>query len=296
MKTITVFTPTYNRAYCLDRCYNSLVAQSNHDFEWLVVDDGSTDNTKELVQSWINDNKIKIVYLYKPNQGMHSVHNVALDYIKTELNFCIDSDDYITVDAINKIINFWKNRKSLDVAGILALNNFDDGTLVCSKKFPHEIEKGKYSFLKSKYGIVGDVKFIFKTEVINKYKPYPIFPEEKLVPLGYKYRLIELDWNMLFLNEVVCVVEYMEDGSTKNMFRQYIKNPKGFAFSRLHTMNNMYSIKDNFMQTIHFVAESFLGKTSLFKNNNNKLFTVIAIPFGFIFYFYLIYLKKKVYV
>ena len=108
MKTLTIFTPTFNRAYTLHKCYESLKRQTSKDFVWLIIDDGSSDNTKELVDKWINENEVEIRYYYQKNQGMHGAHNTAYKLIETEINTCIDSDDYITDDAVEKIVNFWK--------------------------------------------------------------------------------------------------------------------------------------------------------------------------------------------
>ncbi len=105
---LTVFTPTYNRAFTLHLCYESLKRQSCKDFVWLIIDDGSSDNTRELVNSWIAENTVSIQYYYQENQGMHGAHNAAYERIETELNVCIDSDDYMADHAIEKIISFWK--------------------------------------------------------------------------------------------------------------------------------------------------------------------------------------------
>ena len=102
MKTITIFTPTYNRAYLLPQLYNSLIEQTNKDFIWLVIDDGSNDNTKELIKNWQQKNKISIQYIYQENQGMHGAHNTAYKNIDTELNTCIDSDDYMPMMQLKK--------------------------------------------------------------------------------------------------------------------------------------------------------------------------------------------------
>ena len=111
--TLTVFTPAYNRAHTIHLCYNSLLRQSCKDFKWLIIDDGSTDNTKKLVESWIkNDNGFEIKYVYKENGGMHTAHNLAYQLIDTELNVCIDSDDYVADEAVKKIIDFWKKNGS----------------------------------------------------------------------------------------------------------------------------------------------------------------------------------------
>ena len=106
--TITVFTPTYNRAYCLHNGYEALCRQTSKDFLWLIVDDGSTDNTKELVENWQkNSNGFEIQYLYKENGGLASGYNAAISVADTELCVCVDSDDYLTDDAIEKVYK-WK--------------------------------------------------------------------------------------------------------------------------------------------------------------------------------------------
>lgn len=127
MTTLTVFTPAYNRAYTLHKCYESLKRQTSTDFIWLIIDDGSTDNTKELVQQWIVENEISIRYHYQQNQGMHGAHNTAYELIDTEINVCIDSDDYLTDTAVETIVGFWNENKQSNIAGIAALDGLSDG-------------------------------------------------------------------------------------------------------------------------------------------------------------------------
>lgn len=105
---LTIFTPTYNRKDLLSRCYESLRKQTSNNFEWLIIDDGSTDGTIDYVDRWINErNKFNIRYIYQQNQGMHGAHNTAYENINTELNTCLDSDDYMADDAVEKICSFW---------------------------------------------------------------------------------------------------------------------------------------------------------------------------------------------
>lgn len=294
MKTITVFTPTFNRAYCLHQLYESLCRQTSQDFIWLVIDDGSSDNTKHLVQTWIKQNKIPISYVYKENGGMHTGHNTALSLIETELNVCIDSDDYLTDNAVEIICDFWKTNKNEQYAGILGLNSFKNGKLVTNKEFPENVKGGKYVHLKNKYGIVNDVKFVYATEVIKKYKNYPTFKNENFVPLGYKYAIIDQDYDMLFLNEVLCIVEYMEDGSSLNMYKQYYRNPKGFAHSRRESFIDLYSLKEQYIKAVHLVAESILSKENAFKNNSKKFLTLLALPLGLALYANIVRYNKKI--
>lgn len=292
MKTITVFTPTYNRAYCLNQIYESLCRQTSKDFEWLLIDDGSTDNTKELAETWMTEKRIPINYVYKENGGMHTGHNAALSIINTELNVCIDSDDFLADNAIELIINFWDKNRSDKYSGILGLNSYKNGEIVSTRNFPTNVKAGKYSQLKSKYGVVNDVKFVAVTNVIKKYEKYPVFENENFTPLGYKYAQMDLKYDMLFLNEILCIVEYMEDGSTRNIYKQYFRNPKGFAYSRKMAFNNLYTYKEYFQKAVHLVAESILAKQNPFKNNSKKFITITALPLGFILYCYILYLNK----
>ena len=134
LKTLTIFTPTFNRAYCLHQCYDSLIKQTNKDFMWLIIDDGSTDNTKELVDSWIAEHKIDIQYHYQANQGMHGGHNAAYRLIQTTLNVCIDSDDYMAEGAIEIILNYWLEIKDKPhFAGLVGLDADEIGVIIGSK-------------------------------------------------------------------------------------------------------------------------------------------------------------------
>ena len=176
---LTVFTPAYNRAHTLHRCYESLCRQKCKQFKWLIIDDGSSDNTKELVESWIKeDSGFEIIYHYKENGGMHTAHNAAYQLIDTELNVCIDSDDYLADDAAEKIITFWKKYGSNKYAGIIGLDADFNGKII-GKRFPKDL---KSTTLSGYYqaGGSGDKKLIYRTDVITKYPEYPVF--HPLVP------------------------------------------------------------------------------------------------------------------
>ena len=222
-KTLTIFTPTYNRAYTLHLGYEALSRQTCKDFIWLIVDDGSTDDTLEWVEKWIAERKIDIRYHYQENQGMHAAHNTAYRLIDTELNTCVDSDDYMPDDAVEKIITFWNAHGSKEVAGIIGLDADFQGNLI-GTPFPYECRRTTLGGFYAQGGR-GDKKLVYRTDVIKQYPEYPIFEGEKYVSLGYKYQLIDQDYPLLALNEVLVNVEYRPDGSSLNMYRQYIRNP-----------------------------------------------------------------------
>ncbi len=294
MKTITVFTPTFNRAYCLGKCYNSLTNQPVKDFVWLIIDDGSSDNTKELVDSWINENKIEIIYHYQKNQGMHGAHNSAYKLMNTELNICIDSDDYMADNAIEKILVAWENIKgNNEFAGIVGLDA-DKNDQIIGTKIPNHINTTTLYDLYNKHGVKGDKKLVYRTEIVKKYPQYPIFENERFVPLGYLYQLIDQDYMLSPVNEVFCIVEYQEDGSSMNILKQYRRHPQGFAFSRKSRMKLAENLKDLFKNAIHYVSSSIFIKNSKFINESpKKIATIMAIPFGVILYFYIKFKTKK---
>lgn len=289
-KVLTVFTPTYNRGYILHKCYESLLRQTCKEFIWVIIDDGSSDNTKDLVKEWIKENKIEIKYYYQENQGMHGAHNKAYEVIDTELNVCIDSDDYMTDNAVELIINYWKNNRKDEYCGFGALNIFENGEVI-GTKFPEGLKESKYFDLYKRYKVKGDKKFIYRTELI-KQNPYPIFKGEKYVGLDYKYMKLDEKYCLGLMNEPVCVVEYLADGSSLNMLRQYRKNPRGFSFYRIENIKNPKgSLLYRFKESIHYVSSSLLSKNKNFlKETPCKFLAILAIPFGYILYRYI--LKK----
>lgn len=280
---LTVFTPAYNRATTLKRTYESLKKQTCKDFIWLIIDDGSTDNTRELAEKWRDEEKsFPIRYIYKENGGMHTAHNTAYQNIHTELNTCIDSDDAMPVDAVEKILNKWNEVKDKGYAGIIALDaNMADGKVI-GKGFPEGLREttvvGYYAS-----GGSGDKKLIYRTDIINKYPEYPVFEGEKYFSLAYRYRLIDQDYKMAVLDEIVCLVEYQEDGSSRNMIHQYFKNPKGFAFWRKICLQYPASLKRVIIDNIHYVAESRLAGNKHYIQESPKIvFTLLALPAGMI--------------
>lgn len=281
MKFLTVFTPAYNRAETLKRIYESLCEQDCKEFIWLIVDDGSTDDTQELVQNWIKKNNgFEIKYIYKENGGMHTAHNVAYENITTELNVCIDSDDRLAAGAVTKIKNKWNKVKNKGYAGIIGLDADLNTGRVIGKGFPKGMKEttlgGYYAG-----GGQGDKKLVYRTDIINSVPSYPVFPGEKYVGLAYKYTLIDQKYKLSVLNEVLCDVEYQADGSSGTMYQQYLKNPKGFAFYRKICMQYPISTKRLVMDCIHYCSSSFIIKNKEYvKESPRKLLTVICTPFG----------------
>lgn len=276
METLTIFTPAYNRARTLVRTYESLKRQRCKDFVWLIVDDGSKDNTRQLVESWISqENEFKIQYIYKKNGGMHTAHNVAYENIVTELNVCIDSDDCLADDAVEIILEKWNDVRDKGYAGLIGLDADLEGKII-GKIFPEDLKETTLSGYYAAGG-TGDKKLVYRTEVINKYPSYPVFEGEKYVALAYKYRLIDQDYKLAVMNEVLCNVEYQIDGSSGTMWKQYMKNPKGFAFWRKICMQYPETKKRKIVDCIHYCSSSIIAKNrNYIKESPAKILTVLC--------------------
>lgn len=225
---ITVFTPTYNRANILTNLYQSLRRQSFSDFEWLIVDDGSTDNTKELVDSWIREcGSFPIRYYKKANGGKCRAINFALNLAEGTLFFTVDSDDYLTDDALEKV-DRWESEIPHDgtycgVAGNIGLQadstenslfdgGFYDGTLL-----------DRYR------NVDGERALIFYTDIHRNYK-YPEFEGESFMTEAVTWNRMARDgYRMRFYNDIIWIYAYMEDGLTLAGKRLFIENPRGYA-------------------------------------------------------------------
>lgn len=232
---ITVFTPTFNRAYILQNLYRSLQRQSLRSFEWLIIDDGSTDHTRQLVKLWQQDgNDFPIRYYKQENGGKCRAINRALDLAEGKLFFTVDSDDYLTDDALEKVDNWFKSLAGNDkIKGIVANRGFSsDETL--NYIFP-ELYKDctlldMYDFPIGKNAAGnGERAFIFYTDFHRQYK-YPEFENEKFMTEAVAWNRMAHDgYQMRFYNDIIWIFEYREDGLTKSGSQVFIDNPCGYG-------------------------------------------------------------------
>lgn len=286
MKAITVFTPTFNRAYCLYQLYESLLRQTCKDFIWMVIDDGSTDDTKAKIEAWQSENKIEIEYIFQQNQGMHGAHNTAYRNIRTEFNTCIDSDDFMPDDAIEIILENTKNLGAA-FAGIVGLD-IDKSGNVMGQKMPDGITRTTLTDLYKIHKAHGDKKLVYRTDIVNQYPPYPLFKGENFVPLGTLYALIDKNYVLKPVNKPLVVVEYLADGSSRNILKQYRRNPRGFAFSRLSKIKSDRSFTEKFKSAVHLVSSAIFTKdTGLLKDARKPLLVLAALPFGILLNLYI---------
>ncbi|MBR1676347.1 MAG: glycosyltransferase family 2 protein [Clostridia bacterium] len=229
---ITVFTPTYNRGYIVENLYHSLQRQSFKDFEWIVVDDGSTDNTEELFKEWINENNFfKIIYIKVPNGGKHRAINRGVNMAHGELFFIVDSDDFLTDDALERIDyvdNTIPANEKIHFAGVCGNKGYSKdkavGTVQETKEFLDitTLERPKYK-------ITGDKAEVFYTEILKKY-PFPEFEDEKFITECVVWDKIAYDgFKLRFFNEIIYICDYLPDGLTAHSNSLFDKSPKGWG-------------------------------------------------------------------
>ena len=188
--TIAVFTPTFNRAYKLPDLYKSLLRQTNKDFVWLVVDDGSTDDTKQLINSYINEKLINIRFVSRENGGKQRAHNTALSNCYEELFFTVDSDDYLVDSAIQQVIDAWTPLKTKkNIAGMIALCGENDNKPL-NTYLPRGLKTTKIYDLYSKYHFAGDATLIYRTSILKQY-PYDVADGEKYIAESFVYLQID---------------------------------------------------------------------------------------------------------
>ena len=261
MKTLTVFTPTYNRAHTLPRLFESLCRQTCDDFEWLVIDDGSTDGTAGLVERWIEEKAIPIKYIYKENGGLYTGYNVAYLTIETELNVCIDSDDAMPDNAVERILRFWKERGSDKYAGIIGLDIYMDSRKPIGGYFPEGMTECYYLDLYTKRIHRGDSKQVMRTDLMKKVAPMEGFPREKNFNPVYMLLQVCDDYPLLVINEPLCLVEYQQDDSmSRHIWRQYFDSPKSFAkLRRLEMRLKRNTLWNRARCMAHFIAESIIA-------------------------------------
>ena len=286
MKTLTVFTPTYNRAHTLGRVYESLCRQTSDDFEWMVIDDGSTDDTEKLIHKFSDDHKFAIHYIYKENGGLYTGYNVAYETIRTELCVCIDSDDYMPDDAVEKIIYFWKQYGSDKYAGLLGLDYDVASREIIGGSFPVELKEVFFYDLTLKHIHSGDTKPVMRTDLMRAVAPQVGFPGEKNFNPVYMMLQVCDKYPILLMNEVLCNVEYQvgADSMSQAIWRQYLNSAKSFAKLRLLEMSLEHNtLRNKIRVCAHYVSSCILSKDKKWLCNSPlKLMTLLVAPLGFI--------------
>lgn len=282
---LTIFTPTYNRAETLPRLYESLLRQKDKGaFEWVVVDDGSADDTKRIVEGWTEEGKISIRYFYQENAGKMQAWNLGVSKARGDFFMCLDSDDYLTDDSVEIITNFCE--KQTDWEGLCGINGYkgqSDTVPIFEKYFP----KVKADTLEGLFekGFAVDTALVFLTEILRQY-PFPRIEGEKFITEGYIYDKIEKNYRFLILPEILTVCHYREDGYTCNRLSLKFAAPKGWQLFYEQKIGIRKGIMNKYVMAANYdwccLIDESPGK--IFKGEH-MFWKISAIPLGIRYYF-----------
>lgn len=264
---VTVVTPTYNRARELPRLYDSLFMQTCKDFEWLIIDDGSSDETMSVVQRWTNVSSPKgeegrglfpIRYLYKENGGKHTALNVAFREVQTELLFIVDSDDVLTPDAIATIYEDWAMVKGRKLCGISYLRGYSEKQVI-GDSFPQDRCIDSFINVRYNQGFDGDKAEVWATKYLRDFQ-YPETPGERFISESVAWIYLAREHDMLFRNKILYITEYLEGGLTDEGRRLRFQCPVNMAYGSLETMSHHFSWKIRIKETLLYIVYSKFGR------------------------------------
>lgn len=278
---LTILTPTYNRCEELKRLYASLCNQSCKNFDWLIVDDGSKDETEQQVEKWINEQRFKITYVKKENGGKHTALNTGIERITSAWTFIVDSDDYLTDDAVevfyDKVVDV-ENR--LNICGLAFLRQSEQGHNLSSSTVPNDGLVEDFCTCRYRRGIKGDMAEIWRTKYLKEF-PFPVFEGERFLSEDVVWVQLAQKYKMVFYNRTIYIADYLDGGLTKTRRKSNMKSPKGCMYrGELHLSISMppkYHIR---AMLYYLVYGKVAGYTysQLWKRCKKKLLYIMSFP------------------
>lgn len=281
---ITIFTPLYNRASYLDRVYQSILNQNDFEIEWIIVDDGSNDHPRSVIDPWIAEADFKIIYQYQNNQGKHTAINKGVELASGAYFFILDSDDYLPKNALLNTrtkINLIDSNDAF--AGVCGRIQYINGLIVGSQ-FQGDIQSNSID-IRFVHKISGDLVEVFKTDVLKE-NLFPVFDKERFCPEALVWNRIAQNYDLLFFNEPIYVCEYLADGLTSNIVKIRMKSPKASMLYYSELFKAPIPFIQKLKALLNFWRFSFNSSQSLslkFKYINN-FWSLLILPFGFVFF------------
>lgn len=282
---LTIFTPTYNRAYIINTLYESLKRQSVIDFEWLVIDDGSTDNTEDVFKTILETTTLDVKYIKKRNGGKHTAANLALEHALGELFFVVDSDDYLADNAVERILFYYNQIKNDEsFCGICGQKSFFNGENIGSDINYDILDTTiiDYRFYKK---ISGDKADVFKTKLLKEHR-FPEYPGEKWCPLSIVWNRFGSNLKVRYFNEVLYYAEYLEDGLSLNRLKTRKNSPNNTMQYYLEISQYDIPIKEKIKAKINYWRFSFYSKRKFSKKffESKPSFRFTSLVLGYFLY------------
>ena len=288
MCKLSIVTPTYNRASYLERCFRSLEAQTNHDFEWILVDDGSTDNTADVASAF-HPEHFSVRFVQKPNGGKHTALNAAHPYIHGDYVLILDSDDYLTETAVEEVLSAWKRYEDNEEIGLLTfLKGTPDGQPVCTAAdYDTPVEILRYR----RRSVTGsDCCEVIRSELFKEY-PFPVYEGERFISECALWNRVGQRHKCVYIDSVIYICEYLEGGLTKSGRRLRIRNPRGGMFISNLRMDRRNYTGQRWKYGLLYTCYGCFARKGIveqLKETDHPALAVACYPFG-----YLLYLRWK---
>ena len=279
---LSILTPTYNRAKLLDKLYTSLIINNNNcqcEIEWLIMDDGSTDNTKQIIDGYIKQKIIEIRYFFEENKGKMYAINKLVEMATGDYIIECDSDDYFSIDALNSIEEIIKKYPDMEEIYALTFLKYDQNGNNMGNNFPDDNYISTMFDLYFKEKVVGEKALVFKSSIRKRYK-YELESDEKFVTEARLHHELDLDYKVKCFNKKIMICEYKEDGYTKNINKLFIENPKGYYeyFKEIFKQNMKgVTLKQRLYTYKHFILFSVLNNKKDFLKDVQGTFNKICI-------------------
>ena len=287
----SIFIPTFNREKLLPRAFESIEQQSFRDFHVVIIDDGSSDNTRDLVESWSKKVPFEVVYHWQKNQGKHAAHNTALPFLNSELTVILDSDDMLAPDILAKLKSQWEaipKSEREDFAAVEGLTAHLTGE-VAGDYFPKDVFDSNYIEIRKKHGVRGDKKNAVRSDVLKAF-PYPQFKGERHIRPSILWERIARKYKTRYINEVIQLIEYQPTGLSSNRFALRMRNPRGFRYCYLEQINeraDAYTSQELLDSYVKYVRYSFHAGIGVFAQLKDIRFSwrwLASLPVGYIKY------------
>lgn len=301
---LTIFTPVYNRADHIWKCYESMLRQKNQNFVWIIVDDGSTDALVDVVKPWLETEpdpdspiRFRVEFYQKDNGGMYTAYNLALSHVKTDYWVCIDSDDWLADDAVDIIYRAirYSEEQGMKISGFVGLDAEPDGK-ICGGTFP-QVRTASLMDLRFRYKHQGDIKVVYRTAASARFLPMPEISGEKNFNPYYIMLQMDREAPLLVINRVLCIVDYQTDGMSARVFRQYEDSPVSFGMLRLQFLK-MSDIPFwfRYRQRMHYVSSWLFAVKQHRKGLKTPFLSgrmILAFLPGVLLHFYIIFRNRR---
>lgn len=277
---VSIITPTYNRSNYLAHCYDSLCNQTCFDFEWIIIDDGSTDDTYEVVSRFKAD-RFNVVYVRKENGGKHTALNTSHDYINGDFILILDSDDYLTKDAIETIVDDWEIYDSKKEIACISYYKLSESGEVISGKLNCDYYESDHISYRVNNNIQGDQCEVVRSSVFKELI-FPVYENERFASEGLLWNYIGYNYKTVYRNKAIYVCEYLDDGISKSGRKLLMRNPKGMIDLTKTFFDKRVVIKKRMKETILYIVYCFCDKRELkeivLNSNNTLMVTTLLLP------------------